>query len=399
MKGWLALVRRHGRLHLWLASQLLILGAYLVCRGDKAWMDAFTGRVTRPLQATVGRLCYKTSLSVMEIGAALLTLFAVLWLVWCLIAFLADRGRRLERLYTNVLATLCIVLTFAAASCLMWGAQFGASGFQDLSGLYGEPVSTEDLRAVTAWFADRASETADTVARDGGGRFAVPRKDILTKAPEIYDGAEALYPFLTFEDTGVKAMTFSRVMSILDFTGFYCAFTGEANVNTDSPACLLPSTAAHEMAHQRGIASEQECNFLAVLACVTSGDPAYTYSGHLMGYIYLGNALYRADAEAYREIREGLSESVKADLAENNAYWEQFRDTLPQRASNTVYDGILKGYGDERGMQSYGAMVDLLVAYWGSAAEGTTPPEETVSTEETPSETPQDDAEGSDLPG
>ena len=34
----------------------------------------------------------------------------------------------------------------------------------------------------------------------------------------------------------------------------------------DAPACLIPSTIAHELSHQRGIASEQECNFLAVLA-------------------------------------------------------------------------------------------------------------------------------------
>ena len=71
--------------------------------------------------------------------------------------------------------------------------------------------------------------------------------------------------------------------------------TGESNVNIDSPACLLPSTVTHELAHQRGIASEQECNFLAVAAATSAEDPAYRYSGYLMGYIHLSNALYRAD--------------------------------------------------------------------------------------------------------
>ena len=61
-------------------------------------------------------------------------------------------------------------------------------------------------------------------------------------------------------------------MSALDFTGIYCPYTGESNVNVDSPACLLPSTAAHELAHQRSIALEQECNFLAILACTTCGN-------------------------------------------------------------------------------------------------------------------------------
>ena len=127
---------------------------------------------------------------------------------------------------------------------------------------------------------------------------------------------------------------------------------------------MLPSTVAHELAHQRGFASEQECNFLAVLASTTCGDPAYVYSGWLIGYIYLGNALYRVAPETYWAIREALPEPVQADLAYNNAYWAQFQDTPAQRASNKIYDGILKSYGDERGIQSYGTVVDLLVAYY-----------------------------------
>ena len=190
-------------------------------------------------------------------------------------------------------------------------------------------------------------------------------RDIFGEGDEL----ERAFPFLEFDDPGVKAMAFSRLMSIMDFTGFYCPWTGESNVNMDSPACLLPSTVAHELAHQRGIASEQECNFLAVLASTTSGQAVYEYAGWLMGYIHLGNALYRADPEAYWAIRDALPEDVKADLNYNNAYWRQFQDTVVQTVSQKVYDTSLKAYGDERGIQSYGMVVDLLVAYYGEMAE------------------------------
>ena len=63
--------------------------------------------------------------------------------------------------------------------------------------------------------------------------------------------------------------------------GFFFPFTGEANLNVDSPECLLPATIAHELAHVRGVAPEQTANFVAILACDTSGDPLYAYSGYL----------------------------------------------------------------------------------------------------------------------
>ena len=135
-------------------------------------------------------------------------------------------------------------------------------------------------------------------------------------------------------------------------------------MNVDSPACLLPSTVAHELAHQRGVAAEEECNFLSILACTTSGLADYTYSGWLFGYIHLGNALYRADPEAWQAIRDSLPETVRADLADNNAYWDQFEDKATATITQGVYDGFLKSYGDTDGVQSYGTVVDLLVTWY-----------------------------------
>lgn len=136
-------------------------------------------------------------------------------------------------------------------------------------------------------------------------------------------------------------------------------------MNDDSPACLLPATIAHEMAHQRGIASEDECNFLAVLTCATSGNVVYEYSGYLMGFVHLSNALYRADPAYWEAVHAELNAQVRADLADNNAYWARFESETAE-LSQSVYDGVLKSYGEESGIQSYGEVVDLLVAYYGS---------------------------------
>ena len=330
----------HKKLHIWLLADIGLLLAFFLLRGQKGLMNAVADHFTGPLRRGLGKVCYLVPFSVMEAVEVLAVLFGAGYVIWNVRAVARAKDGRRDRAYGAALGAACILLSVWAGFCLLWGVNYWTDSFQDKSGIYAQPVALEDLREVTAFFADRVSEMAGDVRRDGHGLFAVPREEILANSVRAYDGLTEAFPFLAFDDPGVKPMAFSRLMSALDFTGFYSSFTGESNVNVDSPACMLPSTIAHELAHQRGFASEQECN------------------------LYLGNALYSQDPEGYWAIRETLAEEARLDLAYNNAYWAQFQNTAVQKASNKVYDGILKSYGDERGIQSYGTVVDLLVVYY-----------------------------------
>ena len=360
---------QHRKLHLWLLADLSLLALFLLLRQSRAVMNAFVGHVSNPIRHAVGKLCYLVDFSVAEVLCVLLVLVAAAYVVWSMLAVARTaKGGRVRRTYTALLGAVCGALSIGVVFCWFWGADYCTDSFQERSGVYAQPVEAEDLLRVTVYFARQTALAADTVERDENGVFAVPREDILAASPHAYDGAEELFPFLAFDDLGVKPIKFSRIMSMLDFTGVYCPYTGESNVNVDSPACMLPATAAYEMAHQRGYASEQECNFLGVLASTTCGNEAYAYSGWLMGYVYLSNALYRVSPDTYWAMRKALPETVEADLTDNTAYWDQFRDKAPQKVSNKVYDGMLKAYGDERGIQSYGTVVDMLVAYYKDTA-------------------------------
>ena len=360
MKFW----KNHKKLHIWLGADLAVLGLYLALRHDRGLMNGFADRITTPLKGALGRLCALTSLSVMELLYVLAGAAALVYVVGSVIAVVKARGRRGRRAYGAVLLAADVCLTVYALFCLMWGVNYWTDSFQDRSGITAQPVAAEDLEAVTAYFAQQLADTADSVPRDENGVYAVSKEQILAESTAVYGGVTEQFPFLDFRDTGVKAVRCSHFMSIMGFTGVYFACIGESNVNVDSPACLLPSTVAHELAHQRGIAWEQECNFLGVLASVTSGMPDYVYSGWLLGFIHLGNALYETDPEAYWAIRNALPETVSADLRDNNAYWDQFRDNVVEKVSDTVYDAALKSYGDANGMKSYSMVVELLVAYY-----------------------------------
>lgn len=355
---------RHKKLHIWLLADLSALALFYLVRGRTAWMNAVADHVTAPLRRLIASAAYLTDISVMEVLCAAVVVAVPAYLLWSAVAVARARGRRAQRLYSAVLGAACAGLGVWSAFCLLWGINCWTDSFQTKSGIYAQPVAVEDLTAVTEYFAQRLSDCADHVARDETGAFDVPWQEILADAPQVYDAVERQFPFLSYDDFGVKAVRASRIMSALDFTGIFCPFTAESNVNVDCPASRLGSTVAHEMAHQRGIFSEQECNFLAILASTTSGIPAYEYAGWASAFIYAGNALYSVDPEGYWAIRARLPAEVERDFAVSAEYWDQFADKTARKVSNTVYDNVLKAWGEELGIRSYGTVVDLLVTYY-----------------------------------
>lgn len=342
---------------------LLAVALIYALRVDEGAMLWVYEHVTHPYHLFMSKLCSHLAFSAAELvyAAAILGLAAyLLWCVYRLIRF----PEKLWQLYRLVLTLAMAGAVFWAGLSVMWTPCYYAPGFAEQSGVDDGPLELEELETVTRWFAALASEYADEVPRDENGACTTDRDSVLDRAAGVFEGAAELYPFLDGEALRPKPIHFSRIMSYLDFTGFFFPMTGEANLNMDSPVFLLPSTSQHEIAHQRGVAMEQECNFVAVLSCLESEYADFRYAGAALAYIYLGNALAGADYEAYTEIYYSLSDTVRADFKAQSAYWDEFRDSAAQKASNTVYDSFLKSNGQELGMQSYGACVNLLVHYY-----------------------------------
>ena len=357
-----AFLRRYRAQLRWLAGLAVFFAVYFplrTCRGAMNWL---CGRVILPLELALGRLCSVTSVSVAEVlilSGIFAAVFYLAWQVRCLVSR-PQKGRRAVRL---ALTVLCVGLSVYAGFCLLWGVFYGADSFQDKSGLKVRGGTVAELTALTECFAREVSAAGDQVQRDENGCFAVPRSEIFAEAMSAYDGVVQVFDCLKKPAVMPKAFVSSRGMSYLDFSGFYFPFTGEANLNDESPAAYLPANICHEMAHQQGIATEKECNFVAIMAATSADSAAYRYAGYLMGYVHLSNALYRVDQAAWQTIRDSLPDTVRADLRQNSAYWAQF-DGLVNTAATKVYDGFLKSNGLTDGVQNYGTVVDLLLAYY-----------------------------------
>lgn len=342
------------------------IGAHLLTRRNTALTRRLSAGFVQPLHRRLALLTAKLPFSLAEWLYALVIGGTTVYIIYELVQFIrrGERGRRLYRLLMRLIALcLCIYALF----CLLWGTYYYGDDFVEKSGLQMEEISDEDLELVTLYFAARVNEFAPLVPRDGSGCCASDRAELLEKSPALLRQAAEKYLCLEGPEVPAKAMSFSKIMSLIDFTGFFCPFTGEANVNADFPAALFASTVAHELSHQRGVAKEQEANFTAVLASLENGDAEYGYSACLLAYIHLQNALASVKPEAVRMIAAGLAEGAQCDLRASSEYWARY-ETPVQTVTDAVYEGFLQSYDQKLGMHSYGACVDLLVNYYRPAA-------------------------------
>ncbi|MBE6973005.1 MAG: DUF3810 domain-containing protein [Ruminococcaceae bacterium] len=349
----------------WILTVVLLLPVALlllfrILKENGLLMERWVLGIVAPVAQFWGRVWSAVPVS----GAELLTVFAitgaVVWMVWTVVRLIRERS--LRRLLRRLLLLVAAVLWLVAGLDWLWNAAYYAPSFAQRSGLEVGACSVEELTQITRLFGQKAGELSVQVPRDAQGHFAVSPQECLERGVCVYDGLIEEFAFLSIPSVSAKPLFFSRLQSVLGFTGVYFPFTGEANVNVDAPACLLPATVAHEMAHQRMVAAEEEANFVGIAACITCKDPAFQYSGYLLGLIHLSNALYSVDREAWYEIRAAFPEELVTDWNDNNAYWAALASPVEDLAEQ-AYDSFLKGNGQTMGIRSYGACVDLLVAW------------------------------------
>ena len=325
--------------------------------------DWYAVHISRPVRDAAGAFCALFPFSLMELMYILLGLGLIIFLART-VYLAAKRKIRLggiaERFCALLLAAAYIVTGFLA----VFSVDYRAPGFVQRSGFHKEEMSAQALFSAAEFFAGRAMEYADRVPRDEDGLFCEAPSEYLSRSGAIYQELGRRFGLLAAESRTPKQMLFfSDIMTAMGFTGVYFPFLGESNVNVRCPAAFIPATAAHELAHQRGITSEEEANFLGVTAAVLSGDDTYAYSGYLSGALYLMNAVYGQSPEKWRQLRSTFRGGFLADWEYNSGFWPQKRSTVTE-ASEKAYDTYLKASGDGRGMLSYGACVDLIVSYY-----------------------------------
>ena len=326
-------------------------------------MNFMTDHVTHPIRGILARACAFTVWSVAEWLLISAALFAVAFLLAFIIELIKQIRKPARVLFRYLSSATAIALAVLSLMTLLWNVNYYADNFQENSGVFVRESSVDELYRTTLLFADKLNADSVLIKRDENLLFCEDTGAAFDLSKTVFRGIESEYAFLKGPELRSKKVFFSKALSEIRTTGVAFPFTGEANINIDQPAAWIPVTIAHEIAHQRRIASEQEANFVAVLACELSDDAAYRYSGNLLAYNYLAGALASEDRKSFLAIAETLDEGVNADLRHNYEYWRQFESKVSE-VSDNLYDDYLKSQGQAMGTKSYGAVVDMLIAYY-----------------------------------
>ncbi|MFT7485438.1 MAG: hypothetical protein ACI9F9_001288 [Candidatus Paceibacteria bacterium] len=346
-----------------LALSLLPLGlvAVRVAALNPEWVEehysiSFFPRIRGGAQA-LSRL---VATNLMEVVLALVLAVTCMRLLGAAVDLL--RGRRsLRNLFAHgfsrVLRGLGL-LYFLFLVC--WGFNHARQPYAVHAQLEPKPVELESLTALMDSLVQQCNELriqlegADLLLGDQA--FGVDGRILAS-----YGKLAAHTPILSSDPPILRQAYASPLLSLLGVSGIYSPFTGEAHLNAEIVPWLKPMVSAHEIAHFKGFAREDEANFIAWQVCSSSPDLGLRYSAAMVALMYVRGALELEAPQQAARLQGNLIDQVQQDFADNHRFWSTRRGWLMEfgQATNDAY---LKSQGQQEGRMSYGRMVDLLVA-------------------------------------
>lgn len=301
--------------------------------------------------------------SAAELGVVVIAILFLSYLVKFIKSLIYQSKNRKKAIFKFLMIIVNFICIVYFSYVLLWGINYNRISFAKAANLEIKPSSEQELIGLCKYLINysnalrtKISENADGVA-DYSGNF----KDMLKDAPQGYKAISEKYPVLGGNYGIPKSIILSPVMNYTGIIGVYCPFTGEANVDTAIPKFTIPATICHEMAHVRGYAREDEANYISYITCIHHPDVFFQYSGVTLALMHSMYALADIDYPQYKDLAKLYSKGLARDLNYNNSFWDNYTGKI-EKITDDINNTYLKANGQKDGVQSYGRMIDLLLA-------------------------------------
>ena len=277
-----------------------------------------------------------------------------------------------------------LFLSFIFAFALGYWFNYARKTFASATGLEIREASEEELVGLCRELVGKINDIAPLVNRNRSRQTVLATKNRHALSKQTHAAFMNLshkYPNLGLGGFTPIVKPMSRLMLYRGRVGVYTPLTMEVFVDFGKFCSCIPFAMAHEIAHFKGYAREDEAEFIAFLACMESTEPDFIYSG-LMGALgYVHDKLHKLNPDEYIRVmvvlckeawndwehwecitgRSITSNSSGENANKSKSYLKRFR-----RRAIKIFDNIshiiLKINRQSDGIKSYGRAFDLLIA-------------------------------------
>ena len=337
----------------------------LIARQSSDFAEFYALHIYKWISQFVSLITGIIPLSVIELIILILPIFLIIILIRFIIRLVKEKENRKKHVIKGIINILYTISILLFSFTLNGGLNYYRYTFSYYSNLEVIESSLDELYEMTKELAQKANELRSQITNvDDNGVFKLSMNNfqLANETNKAMKNLSKEYPVLGGRYGSPKPIMMSSLMSYTEITGVFMPFTMEANVNIDISDYSIPATMLHELAHQRGFMREDEANYIAYLAGMSSDNVDIMYSSTMLALITSGNALYGQDTDLYFEIRDTYSDGIKKDIRANTEYWAKYEDSVVSTVSNKINDTYLKANAQTDGVRSYGRMVDLLLA-------------------------------------
>lgn len=198
-----------------------------------------------------------------------------------------------------------------------------------------------ELSEATAYYLDQANALAPEVSGKMGQRSFEELANTAGEGFKVltYDQAISLFAGSTVP---VKKWSAGKGKS-----GVTVALTGEAAVNTKTPAIAMPFAMCKEMAKRMTISREEEAKYAAYMACIANPDPEFRYSGYCIAYYHCYQTLTAIPTTTAQAAAKELSGKVSEQLRRDMAAYEKFFGEYSEPSGDSFPDLLASWYIQE----------------------------------------------------
>nr|WP_068887204.1 DUF3810 domain-containing protein [Pedobacter panaciterrae] len=257
----------------------------------------------------------------------------------------AKQLKRTDRLVVPLQALNFLLLLYLTFK-ILWGLNYSRIPIARQLGIRNEKYNTPELVQLGKYFINKVNELQNITRND----YNI--NDLKINAKAGYDKLAKKQVFFKYSSPSVKPVLNSWIITRLGTEGYYNPVSGEANLNMRLPAINLPFVTCHEIAHQLGVAREDEANLVGYLVAIHSDDPIFRYSA---AYAMLKSILFEIrvkSPEDFDQLFKTINPVTLKDLETDKKFWQAYSGDLSEYFG-AIFDRFLKLNDQPKGTNSY----------------------------------------------